>query len=196
MLALSHDASSGKPTSFLYPVQDDRQLYRHQGGGTDAYPLGKDAGPVGLIWSGGSHTHNWAKQQNNTSFGNIIKMLFIGDRSTIRLANKQQTTYGKRTTTMDERATVHPDIYGQGPLVRHLIDRINYYRTRHNASISAGSSSSSSASTTPLPPNPPADPSSRCRIFSVCVGQLHPHGRPPAATFSLRPHQELTGAGP
>jgi hypothetical protein len=97
---------------------------------------------------------------------------------------------------MDERATVHLDIYGQGPLARHLIDRINYYRARHNASISAGSSSSSSASTTPLPPNPPADPSSRCRIFSVCVGQLHPHGRPPAATFSLRPHQELTGAGP
>jgi hypothetical protein len=115
---------------------------------------GKDAGPVGLIWSGGSHTHNWAKQQYNTSFGNIIKMLFIGDRNTIRLANKQQTTYGKRTTTMDERATVHPDIYGQSPLARHLIDRINYYRTWHNASISAGSSSSLLASTTPLPPNP------------------------------------------
>ncbi|KAG0353238.1 hypothetical protein BGX24_007307, partial [Mortierella sp. AD032] len=24
---------------------------------------GRDAGQVGLIWSGGSHTHDWAKQQ-------------------------------------------------------------------------------------------------------------------------------------
>ncbi|KAK3846473.1 MAG: hypothetical protein J3R72DRAFT_486735 [Linnemannia gamsii] len=119
---------------------------------------GRDAGQVGLIWSGGSHTHDWAKQQVNTSFGNIIKMLFIGDRDTIRLATKQQTTYGKRTTTMDERATAHPNIYGQGPLARHLVDRINYFRNRHNASISAGSSSSSSASTMPLPSNPPPLP--------------------------------------
>ncbi|KAF9083042.1 hypothetical protein BGX29_003437, partial [Mortierella sp. GBA35] len=111
---------------------------------------GKDAGQVGQIWSGGSHTHDWAKEQVDTSFGNLIKMLFIGNRNTIRLASKQQKTYGKRTTTMDERAAAHPDIYDQGPLARYLTDRINY-RLRHNESISAQSSSSSSTTTMALP---------------------------------------------
>ncbi|KAF9082447.1 hypothetical protein BGX23_012457 [Mortierella sp. AD031] len=111
---------------------------------------GKDAGQVGQIWSGGSHTHDWAKEQVDTSFGNLIKMLFIGNRDTIRLASKQQKTYGKRTTTMDERAAAHPDIYDQGPLARYLTDRINY-RLRHNESISAQSSSSSATTTMALP---------------------------------------------
>ncbi|KAG9073275.1 hypothetical protein KI688_001067 [Linnemannia hyalina] len=119
---------------------------------------GRDAGQVGLIWSGSPHSHDWANLQVNTSFGNLIKMLFIGDRNTVRLANKQQTTYGKRSATMSELKAAHPTIYDQGPLARHLTDRINYYRTRHNASISAGSSSSSSASAVPPPSNPPLLP--------------------------------------
>lgn len=117
---------------------------------------GQEAGQVRSIWSGGTYTSKWAAQQVNSSYGNIIKMLFIGDRDTVRHARKQQTTYGKRTTTMDQCATAHPNIYGQRPLARYKIDRINYYRAKHNASISAGSSSSSSASATPQPFNLPA----------------------------------------
>lgn len=127
---------------------------------------GREAGPVAEIWGGGPNSLQWAKTQVSTSFGNLIKMLFIGDRESIRTASKQQTTYGKRTTTMDERFKEHPDIYGQGPLDRYLIDRINYHRVRHNESITtqppSSSSSSSSAAQPPsnLPslPTPPRGP--------------------------------------
>ncbi|GJJ78229.1 hypothetical protein EMPS_10588 [Entomortierella parvispora] len=53
---------------------------------------GRDAGSVGEIWEGGTHSHQWAKSQLSTAVGNIIKTLFIGDRESIRLAKKQQTT--------------------------------------------------------------------------------------------------------
>ncbi|KAF9546436.1 hypothetical protein EC957_009785 [Mortierella hygrophila] len=77
---------------------------------------GRVPGQVGLIWSGSSHTHDWANLQVYTSFGNLVKMLFIGEQNTVRLANKQQTTYGKRSATMSELKAAHPTIYDQGPL--------------------------------------------------------------------------------
>ncbi|KAF9910422.1 hypothetical protein EC991_006689 [Linnemannia zychae] len=110
------------------------------------------------IWGGSTHNFDWAKRQVNISFGNVIKMLFIGDPDTVRLATKHQTTYGKRTTTIDERATAHSTMYGQEPLARYQIDRINYYRAKYNASIPARSSSSSASTTLPPPPNPPPLP--------------------------------------
>ncbi|GJJ75446.1 hypothetical protein EMPS_07804 [Entomortierella parvispora] len=127
---------------------------------------GRDAGSVGEIWEGGTHSHQWAKSQLSTAVGNIIKTLFIGDRESIRLAKKQQTTYGKRTTTMDECFRLYPEVYGQGPLDRYLVDRINFYRVRHNESIltqsSFSSSSSSSSVVTPsLQSNPPSLPAPR-----------------------------------
>ncbi|KAF8932755.1 hypothetical protein BGZ58_006833 [Dissophora ornata] len=33
----------------------------------------KDAGQVGQIWSNGTHTHDWAKEQVDISFGNLVK---------------------------------------------------------------------------------------------------------------------------
>lgn len=107
---------------------------------------GREAGPAGEVWEGSEYLHQWAKTQVKTSFGNIIDMLFIGKRDEVRSARKHQTTYGKRTTTMGERSSAHPDIYGQGPLARYFVDRVNYKRAQYNASILTQSPSSSSSS--------------------------------------------------
>ncbi|KAG0284117.1 hypothetical protein BGZ97_008299 [Linnemannia gamsii] len=118
----------------------------------------RDAGPVRSIWRGGRYDSAWAEGVLSSSYGDIIKMLFIGDRRIIANAPKRQTTYGKRTTTMNYFAMSYPNTYGQGHLVRYKIERINYYRRLHNESIPARSSSSSSASRTPQPSGPPSLP--------------------------------------
>ncbi|KAF9906551.1 hypothetical protein EC991_000493 [Linnemannia zychae] len=119
------------------------------------------------IWGGSTYDFDWAKEQVHISFGNVIKMLFIGDRDKVQRATKHQTTYGKRTTTVDERATAHSTIFGQEPLARYQIDRINYYRAKHNASIPDKSSSSSASTTPPPPPNLPPLPALQDQDCSV-----------------------------
>ncbi|KAG0328261.1 hypothetical protein BG004_002579, partial [Podila humilis] len=129
---------------------------------------------VANMWTNSHFTHRWAAENQISSYGEVIKQLFIGDRDTIKAAkNKSQTTYGKRTTTMAERKQTHPDIYGQPELQRYLTRRINFFRQKNNASISARSanlpltftststsststSSASSSSTTFTPPPLPA----------------------------------------
>jgi len=109
------------------------------------------------VWEDTQYTHIWAAAKQHSSYGEVIKELFIGDRDAIREArNKQQTTYGKRTTTMAERQEAHPHIYGQLELARYLTTRINFFREQHNVSLTASTSplslSSSSLSTASAPP--------------------------------------------
>ena len=81
---------------------------------------GEKAVQLDNVWEDTRYTHNWAAAKQRSSYGEVIKELFIGDRDVIKEArNKQQTTYGKRTTTMAERQETHPHIYGQLELARY-----------------------------------------------------------------------------
>ncbi|KAG9061854.1 hypothetical protein KI688_007005 [Linnemannia hyalina] len=118
---------------------------------------GEKAVQLDNVWEDTRYTHNWAAAKQRSSYGEVIKELFIGDRDVIKEArNKQQTTYGKRTTTMAEREEAHPHIYGQLELARYLTNKVNFFRERHNASLTAPTpplpSSTPSSSTTSTPP--------------------------------------------
>ncbi|KAF8924330.1 hypothetical protein BGZ47_004111, partial [Haplosporangium gracile] len=127
---------------------------------------GEKSAQLDNVWKDTRYTHQWAAAKQRSSYGEVIKELFIGDRDAIKEArNKQQTTYGKRTTTMMERQEANPHIYGQLELARYFTRRINFFREQHNASLttptpplSSSSTSSSSSSPAFVPPPLPIPP--------------------------------------
>ncbi|KAG9068054.1 hypothetical protein KI688_011646 [Linnemannia hyalina] len=113
--------------------QDDTDA----GGDAGAADVGKDVDDDDALKRSKKIIFKLAAKQRS-SYGGVIKELFIGNRDAIKEArNKQQTTYGKRTTNMAERQVAHPHIYGQLELARYLSRRIIVFRERHNASLAA-----------------------------------------------------------
>ncbi|KAF9394247.1 hypothetical protein BGZ94_006715, partial [Podila epigama] len=54
--------------------------------------FGRKAEQLRNVWENTCYTHNWAASKQNSSYGEVIKRLFIGDRDAIRTdRNKQQT---------------------------------------------------------------------------------------------------------
>ncbi|KAK3843964.1 MAG: hypothetical protein J3R72DRAFT_419838 [Linnemannia gamsii] len=68
-----------------------------------ALPWEEKSSQLDNVWEGTHFTYNWAAAEQRSSYGEVVKEQFIGDRDAIKEAkNKKQTTYGKRSTTMAE----------------------------------------------------------------------------------------------
>ncbi|GJJ71752.1 hypothetical protein EMPS_04109 [Entomortierella parvispora] len=119
---------------------------------------GITAGRVGDILMTSVCNRQRANHLRKNSYGNVIKQLFVGDRSTIKAAKKRQTPYGKKITSMDERSNTLPDVYGQLVLEQYNKRRINHYRRLHNNSLTAQQPLPSSSAPSTMDPEPPRLP--------------------------------------
>lgn len=92
-----------------------------------------------------------ADQLVKENYGELLRRLFIGDADSIKKdSKKQQTTYGKRTTTISELAEKAPDTFGVVPMRRYVDEKFEYLRRRKDLATTS--------SVQPTPPPLPTAP--------------------------------------
>ncbi|KAF9342991.1 hypothetical protein BGX34_007378, partial [Mortierella sp. NVP85] len=129
----------------------------------DVSQLFQESAIVSLLWGDGKNhptrsfmeaklcTHAKAKELTNKDYGALLHMLFVGDAELIKNhPQKKQTSYGKRTTTMSQLASMAPDVFGVQPMQDYVDNWFRYVRQKKE---SAGTST-----TQPTPPHLPTAP--------------------------------------
>ncbi|KAG0356239.1 hypothetical protein BGX24_006449, partial [Mortierella sp. AD032] len=118
---------------------------------------GESSGDVGRTMEAKVRSRTEAKVDQASNYGELMRRLFIGKPEDLVNKEVRQTNYGKKTTTMQELSTQHPQIYGQGSLARYTTQRINVLREICNQNLTipaqpiATTSSSSSTAAPQLP---------------------------------------------
>ncbi|KAK3844974.1 MAG: hypothetical protein J3R72DRAFT_436641 [Linnemannia gamsii] len=121
---------------------------------------GESSGDVGRTMKAKVRSRTEAKVDQASNYGELMRRLFIGKPEDLVNKEVRQTNYGKKTTTMQELSTQHPQIYGQGSLARYTTQRINVLREIYNQNLTipaqpiATTSSSSSTAAPQLPALP------------------------------------------
>jgi hypothetical protein len=121
---------------------------------------GESSGDVGRTMEAKVRSRTEAKVDQKSDYGELIRRLFIGKPEDLVNKEVRQTSYGKKTTTMQELSTQHPQIYGQGSLARYTIRRFNVMREIFNQSLTiptqltSPTSSSTAATQLPALPSP------------------------------------------
>ncbi|KAK3838113.1 MAG: hypothetical protein J3R72DRAFT_448904 [Linnemannia gamsii] len=121
---------------------------------------GESSGDVGRAMDAKVRSRTEAKVDQASNYGELMRRLFIGKPEDLVNKEVRQTNYGKKTTTMQELSTQHPQIYGQGSLARYTTQRINVLREIYNQNLTipaqpiATTSSSSSTAAPQLPTLP------------------------------------------
>ncbi|KAG0344633.1 hypothetical protein BG004_004286 [Podila humilis] len=65
--------------------------------------------------------------------GELIRILFHGDTEAIRTSRKvRQTSFGKRTITMQELASSHPDVFGAVSWREYLDEKFKFLKAKDN----------------------------------------------------------------
>ncbi|KAK3820792.1 MAG: hypothetical protein J3R72DRAFT_459524 [Linnemannia gamsii] len=121
---------------------------------------GESSGDVGRTMEAKVRSRTEAKVDQASNNGELMRRLFIGKPEDLVNKEVRQTNYGKKTTTMQELSTQHPQIYGQGSLARYTTQRINVLREIYNQNLTipaqpiATTSPSSSTAAPQLPALP------------------------------------------
>ena len=121
---------------------------------------GESSGDMGRTMEAKVRSRTEAKVDQESDYGGLMRRLFVGKPEDLVNKEVRQTTYGKKTTTMQELSTQHPQIYGQGSLARYTTRRVNVLREIHNQNLTiptqptATTSTSSSTAAPQLPALP------------------------------------------
>lgn len=139
-----------------------RPVFCPGAGFKDVFHLFQEAALVPLLW-GSAHNHPTrpflericsaadAARLVKSDYGELLRRLFIGNRDSIKIdPTKQQTTYGKRSTTITKLATEAPTTYGVGPMRRYVFDLFRYLRRRNDSASTSSQLAPPSFPTAPV----------------------------------------------
>ncbi|KAF9962823.1 hypothetical protein BGZ65_007773 [Modicella reniformis] len=127
-----------------------RPAFTPTAGFGDTFMLFSESALIPILWGGSekkinSHptrsileakvcTRKEAEDLAKSNYGELLRRLFVGDRTTIRNdPSKRQTSYGRQATTMRYLATKAPNAFGQDALQAYRNSLSAFYKARNEA---------------------------------------------------------------